>query len=256
MLYIKDGFPEVKEYVFCKVEKIYGNSVFVNLLEYEKEGIINISEISPGRIRNMRDFVVEGKEIVCKVLKINGSVINLSLRRVSVLVKNNKVKEVKMENFCSNIYKEISKKLNTDYDSLLKKTLDNILEKYGSVFDYFNHLILNNEDIEELKNLNNNERKIFLEIILSKLKPEIFKITKKFSIKSFDEFGIEKIINCFDKIIENLNYKKVKLSYLSASNYELEIENKDKKECSKLIDYFFELLNNYSKEFNLIINKK
>ena len=52
------------------VTKIEYHSVFVELDEYGKTALIHISEISPGRIRNIRDFVkVEDKKIVCKVLK-------------------------------------------------------------------------------------------------------------------------------------------------------------------------------------------
>jgi translation initiation factor 2 subunit 1 len=39
--------------------------------EYGKQGLIHISEVSPGRIRNIRDFVKEGKMVVCKVIKID-----------------------------------------------------------------------------------------------------------------------------------------------------------------------------------------
>jgi len=46
----------------------------VNLEEYEsKSGMIHISEVSAGRIKNIREFVAEGKFIVCKVLSINRS---------------------------------------------------------------------------------------------------------------------------------------------------------------------------------------
>jgi len=72
MFYKKKDFPEEGEIVLCTVKKILYHSVFVNLDEYEnKEGIIHISEISPGRIRNIRDFVKENKTIVCKVLRTN-----------------------------------------------------------------------------------------------------------------------------------------------------------------------------------------
>jgi len=66
MFYKKQGFPEVDDIIICTIKKILPNCVFVILDEYEnKEGLIHISEISPGRIRNIRDFVKEGKKIVC-----------------------------------------------------------------------------------------------------------------------------------------------------------------------------------------------
>ncbi len=85
MLLKKQGYPEEGELVFCEVTKVQYNSVFVNIEDYNKSGLIHISEISPGRIRNIRDYVKEGKMIVCKVLKTDEKKghIDLSLRRVT-----------------------------------------------------------------------------------------------------------------------------------------------------------------------------
>ena len=71
MFYRKEGSPEENEIVLCQVTKIYPNSVFVNLLEYRDSGMVHISEVSPGRIRNLRDYVSVGKQIVCKIIKID-----------------------------------------------------------------------------------------------------------------------------------------------------------------------------------------
>ena len=89
MFYKKKGLPEVNDVVICTVKKVLPNSVFVEMDEYGKEGMVHISEVSPGRIRNIRDFVVEGKKIICKVLRINQERghVDLSLRRVNVSQK-------------------------------------------------------------------------------------------------------------------------------------------------------------------------
>ena len=57
MLYKRDGFPEEDEVVLCNVTQIFHNSVFVDILDYRLQGMVHISEIAPGRIRNMRDYV-------------------------------------------------------------------------------------------------------------------------------------------------------------------------------------------------------
>ena len=50
MLYRREGFPDEGEIVLCTVTKINPNSVFVNVDDYDKGGMVHISEISPGRI--------------------------------------------------------------------------------------------------------------------------------------------------------------------------------------------------------------
>ncbi|MEK6869062.1 MAG: S1 RNA-binding domain-containing protein, partial [Nanoarchaeota archaeon] len=49
MLLKKEGFPEEDELVMCTVTKVQFHSVFVTLDEYDKGGMIHISEVSPGR---------------------------------------------------------------------------------------------------------------------------------------------------------------------------------------------------------------
>src|SRR3989304_8342081 len=98
MIENKTGLPEEGEILQCTVTSVQSHSVFVRIDEYGINGMIHISEVAPGRIRNIRDFVREGKKIVCKVLKINQEKnhIDLSLRRVSrseALTKNYEFKQ-------------------------------------------------------------------------------------------------------------------------------------------------------------------
>jgi translation initiation factor 2 alpha subunit (eIF-2alpha) len=73
--------------VLCTVTQIVKTTVFVKL-EDGRDGAIVISEIAPGRIRNIRDYVAVGRKIVCKILRIDGNSVNLSLRRVSLKERN------------------------------------------------------------------------------------------------------------------------------------------------------------------------
>ena len=68
--------------VLCTVKKVTNTITFVELSDGE-EGTIVSSEIAPGRIKLMRQYVVPNKKIVCKILEISGDRISLSLRRVN-----------------------------------------------------------------------------------------------------------------------------------------------------------------------------
>src|SRR3989339_284478 len=74
---------EVGDIIMCTVDRIVGSIVFVKIDGTNKEGSITFSEVSPGRIRNIRDFVIPKKKIICKVLRLSGDHIGLSLRRVT-----------------------------------------------------------------------------------------------------------------------------------------------------------------------------
>ena len=97
---------EVGDIVMCTVEKIAGTMVFVKIDKENKQASITTSEIAPGRIRNIRDYVVPKKKIVCKVLRIsNNENIDLSLRRVTL----KQIKEIKEQGKKEKSYKNIFK---------------------------------------------------------------------------------------------------------------------------------------------------
>ena len=71
-----------EDLVLCTVTKIEGTTVFVNI-EGNGQGTIIFPEIAAGRIRNIREYVVPNKKIVCKILQIFEGHPQLSLRRVT-----------------------------------------------------------------------------------------------------------------------------------------------------------------------------
>ena len=72
---------DIGDLILCKVEKVTNTITFVKMSNGH-EGTIISSEIAPGRIKLMRQHVTPNKQIVCKILKIDGDHIHLSLRRV------------------------------------------------------------------------------------------------------------------------------------------------------------------------------
>ena len=65
------GWPDPGELVVAKVDEIEDFGVFADLEEYEdKRGLIHISEVASGWIKNVRDHVREGQIVVCKVLDV------------------------------------------------------------------------------------------------------------------------------------------------------------------------------------------
>ena len=128
MLFKKQGFPEEGELILCTVTSVQFHSVFVELDEYGKSGLIHISEVSPGRIRNIRDFVKEGKKVVCKVLRINEEkgYIDLSLRRVNESEKRRKIDDIKKEQNAEKIVEIAAGKIGIKTEQLYKELSEKI----------------------------------------------------------------------------------------------------------------------------------
>jgi translation initiation factor 2 subunit 1 len=94
------GWPEKGELVVGTVDEIADFGVFIDLDEYEdKRGLVHISEVASGWIKNVRDHVREGQTAVAKVLDVDESSqqIDLSLKDVNEHQRKEKIQEWKNE---------------------------------------------------------------------------------------------------------------------------------------------------------------
>ena len=256
MLYTKDGYPQVNEIVLCVVTKIMSNTTFVSIPEYEKEGVLTISEIAPGRIRNLRDHVVEEKTIVCKVLRIdeNHKRIDVSLRRVPVQVMKDKLEEIKKESYAERVYLDIAKELNSDKDTLFEKTYEPIFENYETVFEALYDIMLDDKKVDMFANLNEHEKGVFVRIINDRIKPEEVIFKEKFELTSTDENGARLIRDSISNSLEPLNYDNFEVYYLAAGKFGVTITHDDIKSAQKLFNSFRDNLVKEAKNHNLNIN--
>jgi len=256
MLYTKDGYPEVNEIVVCTVRKIYGNSTFVYLTEYEKEGVLTISEIAAGRIRNLRDHVVEDKTIICKILRVDKKQkrIDLSLRRVPLPVMKNKLEEIKKEEYAERMYNDLAKEFNTTKDDLFERTYEPIFEEYTNVSEALYDVMLNNEKIKMFKKLSKEEQTAFLKIINDRIKPESVTFKKHFKLSSTNPEGCELIKSVIKNILEkHINYDEFKVTYTAAGDFDITITHDDMKSADMLFTKFKKELESESKKNNLIL---
>lgn len=254
MLYTKDGFPEINDIVLCRVTKIYGNTTFVQIPEFEKDGVLTISEIAPGRIRNLRDHVTENKEIICKVLRVDPKTnrIDVSLRRVSLTVKKIKQETVKKEEYAERIYVDVAKEIGISKDDLFEKTYEPIFEEYETVFESLYEIMLDNKKVNMFTNLTSDEKQAFISVINERIKPEEVELRKKFKLKSLAENGIIQIKTAIDNSLKPLNYDKISINYLAAGDFGVTIIHDDMKHADKVFKEFINNLEKYSKDNHLI----
>ena len=228
MHYKKEGFPEISELVVCNVKKILPHSIFVEIEEYGKEGMIHISEIAPGRIRNLRDYVKEGKKIVCKVLNIHKEKghIDLSLRRVNKSQRIRKNTEYKQEIRAEKILENVAKELNTTLDDIYKKAGNSLINEYGALTPCFYDIVKDKANLKELK-IDPKIEKVLITKVKEKIQPPSVIVTSKLRLQSFSSNGIEDI----KKVLKSIKKEGVSLSYLGAPNYRLVINAPDYKEA-------------------------
>jgi translation initiation factor 2 alpha subunit (eIF-2alpha) len=220
--------------VVCIVEKVIGTTVFVKIEGYG-EGTITLSEIAPGRIRNLRDYVAPGKRIVCKVLSIREHSIHLSLRRVGVNEKKDFLQKVDRER--SN--KAILRTVLGEEES--QKVTEEITKTY-SLTDLFEEAKENPQILDKyLKKLD--AEKIIKILDSKKEKPKEIREIFRLSSKAPD--GIIVIKRIVGEACKNI---QCKISYLAAGKYSLSIEGKDFKEIKTKVNSVLESIEKQAKK--------
>jgi translation initiation factor 2 subunit 1 len=216
------------EIVICTVNNIIGTTVFLKIDEYNLEGTMTVSEIAPGRIRNLRDYVSPGRKVVCKVLENRNGNIKLSLRRVKPQEKKELLDNISKENS----YKALLKTVLGEAES--KQILEKINIDY-SLIDFFEKIKQNTQILE--KYISKEKANQILTIIDSKKEKEKeLKTIFKLSSNAPDGVNrVKKIIteSCTkNKIEEN----KCNTIYLAAGKYNMTIQGEDFKKIKNQIN--------------------
>lgn len=215
--------------VLCTVKRIEGTTVFLEV-EGEGEGSLVMSEIAAGRIRNLREYVIPNKKIVCKVLKLINGHPQLSLRRVTTKEKEQVLEEHQKDKTFSSLIKTIVKDPEKVISRIkeekeLWKLYDEVKENPKILESYFTK-----EDSAKLS-------KIFSE------KKDKEKTAKKIiKIQSTQDSGINDI-----RLI--LDTKEAEIHYLGSSKFSISAKGKDFKDINIVLNRIIEKIQQKAKEF-------
>ncbi|MBA3064379.1 translation initiation factor IF-2 subunit alpha [Candidatus Woesearchaeota archaeon] len=245
MLLKKQGYPEESEIVLCTVTSVRYNSVFANLNEYDHSGMIHISEISPGRIRNINDYVKEGKVVICKVLRIykERGYIDLSLRRVNEGQRRAKVNEIKKEQKAEKIIEFVAKKLKKDVKDIYKEISDKVFKRYDLLYPCFEDVSekkINLEEIDIPKKLAEELK----EVIKQKIKPVEVNIKGNIKLVSYASDGVEIIKDAIKRGMD----KNIKILYVGGGKYNIKVKASDYKAAEKILKDSTEAIIQYAEK--------
>jgi len=233
---------EVGEIVLCTVDRIEKANVIVKVHipgQVDLDGNIMYSEIAPGRIRNIRDFVVPKKKIVCKILRISGNRLDLSLRRVTQKEQKELIEQEKQEKSYQGILKAVVKEKAQEIISKIREQ--------DSLYNFLQESKTNSKALETI--VGKKEASKIIEILNSQKQKKAI-IKKIINLKSTAPDGIIKIKN----ILSEIKYAKVQ--YIAAGKYALTTEGKDLKTIDKIMKEVLEKIETQAKTENLEFNIK
>jgi len=232
MLLKKKGFPEVDELVFCTVTSVQSHSVFVRLEEYGSSGMIHISEVSPGRIRNIRDFVIENKTVVCKVIGINmeRGHIDLSLRRVNEGQRRAKINSIKQEQKAEKIVELVAKQLSMQPQQLYEQVYQGVSDRFGSVFEAFLALSKGELAVSGL-GLPKEAAEPLADAVMQRIKPPVVEVKGKLSVRSYEPDGVSAVRAALKEAVK----AGADVSYLGAGTYLLKVSAENYKSAEAIL---------------------
>lgn len=222
---------EEDDLILCTVEKVTPTVVFVNLPDGEQATIIS-SEIAPGRIKNMRAHVVPNKKIVCKVLRVSKSHIDLSLRRVTAKERKEVMQEFKQE-----------QTLNVSFNQLLdkdaEKTKTKILKSFPSITKFAESARQDEKIISKYIPKAKQEQ---IKKIIERKRKQV-EVKKILNLKCLEADGVKKIKNIF-----SAGNSSIKVIYISAGKFQLTLKAEDYKKANKKLDKILDEFKQKSKQ--------
>lgn len=224
----KRGDPSQGELVVCTIVKVNPNSAFAKLDEYpNKEGMVHISEVSSGWIKDIRNHVKVGQSGVGKVMRIEGSNISLSLKRVDKNQENNKLKEYKLSQRAEKLLEIAAKKLGKSIDKAYEEVGYTLQESFGSLYEGFKAGL--KHGTLEKKGIPEKWAQTIEELAEKNIEQKEFEFKAKIMMTSTQGDGVDVIKN----ILMTAEKSGLKMHYIAAPEYMAKIKTKDAKKGEK-----------------------
>ncbi len=237
-MFKKNGLPVRDELVLCTVKRIHPHSAFVVLDEYKSvEGMLHISEVALRGVKNIKDYLSVGKKIVCKVMKVKGSEVDVSLKRVNSGARKHKLNEVRSEKRFYHLVEHVC--VEAGKPELTDKIIDSFINKYGSLVNAFDSLKSKGLMILDGIDLPSSVNQLIKDSFESLLKQLSVKIKRSLFISSNAGDGVNKIKSLLTNISVP-NGVSIDLSYLGSGHFSLIIEAKN----YRVAEDFFNKLSN------------
>jgi translation initiation factor 2 subunit 1 len=232
----RNGYPSRGEFVIGTVTRVLDFGAFISLDEYEnKEGLVHISEIAPGWIKDIRDHVKKDQKVVCKVLDLNPKRghIDLSIKDVNERQRREKMQQWKNEVKAFKWLEIAGEKVNAGKKDLLEVG-KRIMREYDSVYGAFEDCAF--EGPEVIAFVGDELAKAIYEIAHENIKPSSVKVRGYFELKCKAPDGIEKIKKALKEAYKaSTDEVDMKIEYIGSPRYRVDIEAADYKLAENIL---------------------
>jgi len=233
-------WPVVGELVVATIRRIESYGAYVSLDEYQKEGLLHISEISSRWVRNIRNHVREGQKVVLQVLRLDQSRghIDLSLRRVSKDERRKKIEDWKKTRKAETLLRSAASTLNLEESEIYEKVGSKLIERYDSLYAALEAAAKRGGEALTEVGVPKRIAKTLAEIAREKIVVRGVTIHGIFELTSMDPRGIEVIRGTLleTRKVAEANEAEVSLYALGAPKYRIEVTAEDYKKAEAALE--------------------
>jgi translation initiation factor 2 subunit 1 len=227
------GWPEPGELVVGKVDDIENFGVFVDLEEYKgKRGLVHVSEVASGWIKNVRDHVTEGSTVVAKVLEIDegSQQIDLSIKDVNEHQRKEKIQEWKNEQK-ADAWMAIA--FGEDLsDDRYREVVTALLAEFETLYDAFEKAAIHGIEALEDVDLDDDDVAAVVETARENVSVPYVTVSGYVDIRCPSGDGVDAIRDALDAAAGNGNLPdevELSVSYVGAPEYRLRVRAPDYK---------------------------
>ncbi len=218
-----ENTPRIGELVIVQVAKISQFGAYCKLLEYNNlEVFMPIREVSSGWIKNIREFIHEGQNLVCKVTLYDKerNTIDVSLKKVTPKESKDKIGVYNLERRLSGLLQQAAKQAGMQpRDEILGR----LHAEFGSYANLFQQATANSAQFDNLK-------------APKRLKEELQKAIeanrkeKKHNVSyiaTLETYNTESGATELREMLASALADGVEISYISAPKYRFSADGKD-----------------------------
>ncbi|MGM0591641.1 MAG: translation initiation factor IF-2 subunit alpha [Halobacteriota archaeon] len=234
------GWPEKGELVVGKVDELADFGVFVDLEEYEeKRGLVHISEVASGWIKNIRDHVRPGQTVVAKVLGVNenSQQIDLSLKDVNEHQRKEKIQEWKNEQKAD---KWMALAFGEDISDEQYRTVANaLLGEFDSLYDGFEQAAIHGVEALEPVDLSTEETEAIVETARENVSVPYVNVTGYIDLRCATPDGVDTVKEALKAAEGNGDLPdevELSVTYVGSPEYRIKVRAPDYKTAETALE--------------------
>ncbi len=222
------GWPTPGELVVGRVDEIEDFGVFVDLEEYdEKRGLVHVSEVASGWIKNVRDHVNEDQMVVCKVLDVDEDAqqVDLSIKDVNDHQRSEKVQEWKNDQKADK-WMEIAFGDDVD-DDTFRRVANELIELHESLYQGFEQAAIHGVEALEGTELDTDEIDAIVDTARENVSVPYVTVTGYINLQSYDDDGVEDIRDALEAAEGNGQVPEeveLEVTYVGAPEYRIRVK--------------------------------